>query len=174
METTAAEPDPALATDEAPQEAIVRSSGLFLRLDDRPILSDISLSVPPGRTMALLGANGAGKSTLLHVLATLLAPTRGRLELFGQVGAARARSRIGLITHQPVLYRDLTARENLLFFGRLYGITDPQERASRMLRLVGMGHRADDAVKTLSRGMTQRVSIARALMHDPDLLLADE
>ncbi len=177
METTASRPDPALATGEAPEEAAVRTLGLYLRLDDRAILSDICLRIPPGRTVALLGANGAGKSTLLRVLATLLAPTKGRLELFGQAGAAgavRARSRIGLIMHSPMLYRDLTAKENLVFFGRLYGVAGPGQRASRMLRLVGMDHRADDAVKTLSRGMTQRVAIARALMHDPDLLLADE
>jgi len=127
--------------------------------------------------MALLGANGAGKSTLLKVLATFMPPSSGTLELFGSkigVNAGAIRSQIGIISHQPMLYRDLSAIENLVFFGRLYDVANARDRAEEMLRLVGLSNRADDAVKTLSRGMIQRVSIARALMHDPDLLLADE
>jgi ABC-type multidrug transport system ATPase subunit len=157
--------------------AAVRTSGLCLRLDDRAILKDINLNVPTGQTVALLGANGAGKSTLLKVLATFMPPSSGTLELFGSTVGANSssiRSQIGIISHQPMLYRDLSAMENLIFFGRLYDIANPRARGEEMLSLVGLSNRADDAVKTLSRGMIQRVSIARALMHDPSLLLADE
>ena len=153
------------------------TSKLALQLDDRQILQDVCLAIPAATTVALLGANGAGKSTLLRVLATLTQPTGGRLELFGvSMGptAWKVRSRIGLIAHQPILYRDFSGRENLEFFGRLYGISQPAVRAGELLELVGLSHCQHDAVKTLSRGMTQRVSIARALMHNPDLLLADE
>jgi heme exporter protein A len=126
---------------------------------------------------ALLGANGAGKSTLLKILATLIPPTSGELHLLGQPAGgdvAAIRSRIGMIAHQPMLYRDLSARENLAFFGSLYGISKPADRIAELLDMVGLPDRADDPVKTLSRGMTQRIAIARALMHDPQLLLADE
>jgi heme exporter protein A len=155
----------------------VRTSGLCLRLDDKLILNNIDLNVPTGRTVALLGANGAGKSTLLKVLATLMPPSSGRLELFGSAVGANSssiRSQIGIISHQPMLYRDLSPTENLVFFGRLYDVSNSRGRAEEMLALVGLASRADDPVKTLSRGMIQRVSIARALMHDPSLLLADE
>ena len=150
---------------------------MSLRLDDRLILQDINLDIPAGTTVALMGANGAGKSTLLRILAVLTPPTHGSVELFGvRVGPTvwAVRSQIGLIAHQPILYRDFTLRENLEFFGKLYDVPKPADRAGELLDLVGLSHRQDDAVKTLSRGMTQRVSIARALMHDPNLLLADE
>jgi heme exporter protein A len=146
-------------------------------IDERPILRDINLSVPAGRYVTLLGANGAGKSTLLKILATLIPPSGGELKLFGRTvthDAATPRSRIGLIGHQSMLYRDLSARENLVFFGRLYGVSDPRTRAEELLEAVGLSDRADDPVKAFSRGMTQRVAIARALMHGPELLLADE
>lgn len=155
----------------------MKISQLVLRLEDKLILNDICLTIPHGTTIALMGANGAGKSTLLRILAVLTQPTSGSVELFGvRVGPTvwEVRSQIGLIAHQPILYRDLSLRENLEFFGKLYGVSKPGERAGELLELVGLSHRQDDAVKTLSRGMTQRVSIARALMHDPKLLLADE
>ncbi len=155
----------------------VEASGLSKWFDSRPVLQDINLSVPSGRMFALLGANGAGKSTLLRILASLIPPTGGKLHLMGKpVGGdlAALRSRIGMIAHQPMLYRDLSPRENLTFFGSLYGIPRPAARIAELLELVGLPDRADDPVKTLSRGMTQRIAIARALMHDPQLLLADE
>ena len=178
MAATMAKSDPkdAAAPPRSPDVA-VWSSGLSLRLDDREILSNICLNVPRGQTVAVLGANGAGKSTLLRVLASLTPPSSGELEIFGEPltpGATGIRSRIGVIAHQPMLYRDLSSRENLQFFGQLYDVADPEGRADEMLELVGLSGRADDAVKKLSRGMTQRIAIARALMHDPDLLLADE
>ncbi|MCY2929224.1 MAG: ABC transporter ATP-binding protein [Planctomycetota bacterium] len=155
----------------------VQADKLALRLDDRTILKNVTLHLAPGTTLALLGANGAGKSTLLKVLAMLLHPTGGTLRLFGQPAgplAGALRARLGIIAHQPMLYRDLTLTENLRFFGKLYGRSDTAARAAELLDRVGLSDRAGDLVKTLSRGMTQRVAIARALMHDPDLLLADE
>jgi len=155
----------------------VSADGICVEIDGRHILDKIGLNIPAGQAVALMGANGAGKSTLLRVLATLTAPSAGELRLFGQrVGpaAAAVRSKIGIISHQPMLYRDLSIRENLEFFGRLYGVAAPRARATEMLALVGLTGRAGDAVKTLSRGMVQRTAIARAMMHDPALLLADE
>ena len=155
----------------------VSAEGICVEIDGRKILDKISLDIPGGQAVALMGANGAGKSTLLRVLATLTAPSAGELRLFGQrIGpaAAAVRSRIGIISHQPMLYRDLSIRENLEFFGRLYDAAAPRARATEMLGLLGLTNRSDDAVKTLSRGMVQRAAIARAMMHDPALLLADE
>ena len=168
-------------SDPAPRGAMpVRAVGLCKAIDERPILRGIDLEISAGSFVALLGANGAGKSTLLKILSTLGAPTGGTLELFGEtmktsgVGAAKIRARIGLIGHQSMLYHDLSARENLEFFGKLYGVNRPRERAMTLLTALGLAERAGDAVKAFSRGMAQRVSIARALMHDPELLLADE
>ena len=156
----------------------VGAIALGKRMDDRPVLDGIDLQVPEGQFVTLLGANGAGKSTLLKVLATLMPPTSGQLRLFGNPASGRdaraARARIGMIAHQSMLYRDLTARENLEFFARIYGVLDARSRVSQLLDMVALTDRGDDAIKTFSRGMTQRVAIARALVHDPDLLLADE
>jgi heme exporter protein A len=154
-----------------------QARGLTKVIDDRAILRELSFTVPSGRYVALLGHNGAGKSTLMKILATLVPASAGELRLFGQEltrDAVRVRARIGLVGHQAMLYRDLSARENLVFFGRLYGMKDARGRAEMLLEAVGLADRAGDAVKDFSRGMAQRVAIARALMHDPELLLADE
>ena len=175
MSTVATQPGTASTASQTP--AAVQTIALQKRIDDRPILRDINLTVAPGQYVALLGANGAGKSTLLKILATLIPPSDGRLTLFGEtVGwdGWAARRRIGLIGHQSMLYRDLSALENLIFFGKLYGIASPAARAVTLLKAVDLFDRADDPVKSLSRGMMQRVAIARALVHDPELLLADE
>jgi heme exporter protein A len=161
----------------ADRDQAVQVAGLGKRIDDKRVLTDITFDVRRGQYIALLGANGAGKSTLLKILATLLPPTIGTLALFGETlgrEAAGLRARLGLIGHGAMLYRDLSARENLIFFSRLYDVPDPADRADRLLDYVGLAGRARDPVKTFSRGMAQRVSIARALVHDPDLLLADE
>jgi len=145
-------------------------------LDERPVLRELNLEIASGELVALLGANGAGKSTLLRTLSMLIAH-EGRLELFGREvtkDQPDLRRRIGLIAHQSMLYRDLSPRENLVFFGKLYGVAEAAGRAEQLLGEVGLADRGDDPVRTLSRGMTQRVSIARALMHEPELLLADE
>jgi heme exporter protein A len=174
MTSLAAQPN--LATT-PPAIPAVRAAGVSFWIDERPILREVGFDIDPGSFVALLGANGAGKSTLLRLLATLAHPTHGELFLFGQPlrrNSTKVRGRIGMIGHQAMLYRDLAARENLEFFGRLYGVKDPAGRARELLALVGLSDRANDPVKAFSRGMTQRVAIARALMHEPDLLLADE
>lgn len=169
----------AMSDGAAPAATVpVRAVGVCKSIDERPILKGIDLELGRGRFVALLGANGAGKSTLLKLLSTLTTPTSGRLELFGMEArgsaAVRVRAKIGLIGHQSMLYHDLSARENLEFFGALYGVADARGRAMELLGALGLAKRANDAVKAFSRGMMQRVSIARALMHDPELLLADE
>lgn len=162
----------------APATAAIEALGLGKEIDDRVILSQIDLTIAPGQYVALMGANGAGKSTLLKILATLTPSSGGELRLFGHlVGGEQAvavRAKIGLIGHQSMLYRDLSARENLEFFARLYGIKDPRGRAQALLETVDLANRAEDPVKAFSRGMTQRLAIARALVHSPQLLLADE
>lgn len=166
--------EPAAPSPTAPAVELV---ALSRWIDHRPILQDINLRIAAGEFVALLGANGAGKSTLLSIIATLVGPTSGQLSLFGRAArqqTSRLRMRIGMIGHQPILYRDLSVMQNLEFFGRLYGVRDVRSRAGQLLDEVELSHRADDPVKTLSRGMVQRVAIARALMHDPALLLADE
>ena len=167
------------ATDAVPDTAglAVRINGLSKRFDERWVLRNISLDVPAGSYLTLLGANGAGKSTLLHTLAMLSPATSGELMLFGKSAnrpSPGLRARIGMIGHQPMLYRDLSAIENLVFFGKLYGVSRPAQRATELLERVGLADRATGIVKTFSRGMVQRLSIARALMHAPDLMLADE
>jgi heme exporter protein A len=145
----------------------------------QPALSGVSCTFRAGRPALLMGPNGAGKSTLLSILSTLSRPSSGQV-FFGELEHARAeaelRGRIGLLAHAPLLYRQLSGRENLIFFARLYGL-DPGEAeaaASGWLQRVGMSAEADKPVQALSRGMTQRVALARALLPDPDLLLLDE
>jgi heme exporter protein A len=139
------------------------------------ILRDVTLAVAPGEAIALFGPNGAGKSTLLRVLATLMRPTSGTLRLFGEVPAAAAlRRRIGVVAHQSFLYPDLTARENLRFYARMYGLDVTDERADAWLARVSLTDAADRTVRLFSRGMEQRLALARGLMHDPELVLLDE
>ena len=133
------------------------------------------MRVETGATVAVLGRNGAGKSTLLRILATLLRPHGGEVELYGEPLPRRAfavRGRIGLLGHEPLLYRDLTGRENLRYQARLHGVEDA--RVEEVLAAVQMDRRADDPVRLLSRGMVQRIAVARAVLHRPQLLLLDE
>ncbi len=135
----------------------------------------MTLELPRGATLAVFGANGAGKTTLLRVLATLLRPHGGEAHVLGRALPREGwavRGRIGLVAHDPLLYRDLTARENLRFHARLHDV--PSRRAEELLEAVGMARRGDEPVRSLSRGMTQRVAICRALLHEPELLLLDE
>jgi heme exporter protein A len=142
---------------------------------ERVALDGVTLSLPHGATLAVFGANGAGKTTLLRVLATLLRPHAGEARVLGcalpREGWA-VRGRVGLLAHEPLLYRDLTAVENLRFHARLHGVA--AGRADELLEAVGMARRADEPVRALSRGMAQRVAICRALLHEPELLLLDE
>ncbi len=177
LETQPEAPTPSQVPATASAPSVVVAKDLGKTIDDHRILHRLNFQMPAGGFVTLLGANGAGKSTLLKVLATLVPPSHGELTLFGSpigTNALAIRGRIGLIGHAPMLYRDLSARENLVFFARLYRVLDPLARANEMLRYVNLHARADDAVKTFSRGMVQRVAIARALLHDPSLLLADE
>jgi len=157
--------------------AAIETAGLGKWIDDRPILRDVHLTIGRGEYVGLLGGNGAGKTTLLRILSTLIPPGSGRLSVAGcelPRMASKARAHVGLVTHQSMLYRDLTARENLEFFAKLHGVRHASQRVEEILQRVGMSARADDLVKTFSRGMTQRISIARAIVHEPDVLLADE
>ncbi|MEO8687462.1 MAG: ABC transporter ATP-binding protein [Solirubrobacteraceae bacterium] len=142
---------------------------------ERTALSGVTLTLEPGCTLAVFGANGAGKTTLLRILATLLRPHAGRTRVLGrdlpQDGWA-VRGRIGLLAHDPLLYRELSARENLRFHARLHGVDEA--RAEALLDQVGLRPRADEPIRTLSRGMAQRVAICRASLHEPELLLLDE
>ena len=149
--------------------------GLTRCYGEREALDGVSLSLRDGQTLVVLGPNGAGKTTLLRVLATLLRPHTGEVRVLGHAlpGEAWAvRGRIGLLGHEPLLYRELTARENLRFHARLHGVG--VERVEELLEAVGMATRAEEPVRTLSRGMVQRVATARTLLHDPELLLLDE
>ncbi len=155
---------PALAVD-----------GLARHYGEREALTDVSLSLKEGQTLVVFGPNGAGKSTLLRVLATLLRPHAGSVQVLGSRlpdEAWAVRGRIGLLAHEPLLYRELTARENLRYHARLHGV--PEERVEELLSAVAMADRASEPLRTLSRGMVQRVAVARAVLHDPELLLLDE
>ena len=145
------------------------------RYGERVALSGVTVSVEEGRTLAVLGANGAGKSTLLRVLATLLRPHEGRCRVLGHDlpgEAAAVRGKVGYLGHEPLLYRDLTGRENLLYHARLRGV--PSDRVDERLAAVGVERRAGEPVRTLSQGTVQRLAVARAVLHDPELLLLDE
>jgi heme ABC exporter ATP-binding subunit CcmA len=166
-----------MVSDPSPAAAAIRVEGLGKSYDLRPVLRDVSFALPAGRTLALLGPNGAGKTTLLRVLATLVRPSRGRAEMLGldvRQDAAEIRRLVGYVGHQPHLYDDLTARENLLFFARLYGLRDGATRAERLLARVGLRMKANERVRTLSRGQVQRLALARGIVHDPAVLLLDE
>jgi heme exporter protein A len=149
--------------------------GLTRHFGERTALRDVSIVVPAGATLAVLGRNGAGKSTLLRILATLLAPHAGELTVLGEPLPRRAfavRGRVGLLGHEPLLYRDLTARENLRYHAQLHRVAPA--RVEELLAQVRMERRADDPVRSLSRGMVQRVAVCRAVLHAPELLLLDE
>jgi heme exporter protein A len=142
---------------------------------ERTALEGVTISVPEGATLAVLGRNGAGKSTLLRILATLLRPHAGEARLFGhQVprNGYAVRGRLGLLAHEPLLYRELSARENLTYHARLHRVG--AERVQQVLEAVAMERRAEDPVRLLSRGMVQRIAVCRAILHDPPLLLLDE
>jgi heme exporter protein A len=177
--------------------------GLTRNYGERAALADVSLTLGAGMTLVVLGPNGAGKTTLLRVLATLLRPHGGDVTVLGCALPSQAwqlRGRVGLLGHEPLLYRELTARENLRYHARLHGVdahrraggTRPRERdaplreeaipphgarrdrVEELLDVLGLSSRADEPLRTLSRGMVQRVAVARAVLHDPELLLLDE
>ncbi len=171
--TMSAEPD--RRRDLSPHTPALRIDGLVRRYGEREALSDVSLSLDTGQTLVVFGPNGAGKTTLLRVLATLLRPHSGTVTVLDSQlpdEAWRVRGRVGLLGHEPLLYRELSARENLRFHARLHGVREG--RVEELLTTVRLQDRADEPLKTLSRGMVQRVAICRAVLHDPELLLLDE
>ena len=155
--------------------AALELDGVERRYGDRVALSGVTVRLEARQTLAVLGANGAGKTTLLRVLATLLRPQGGTARVLGSelpAAAWEVRGRIGYLGHDPLLYRELTGRENLRYHARLHGVE--LERVEQQLAAVGLERRADEPVRDLSKGMVQRLAVARATLHDPQLLLLDE
>jgi len=156
---------------------LVKVRGLKKSYGFKPVLRGVDLTVHAKERVALLGANGAGKTTLLRILACLIKPDQGYAQIDGldcQYDAQSIRHLVGFVGHQPYLYEELTALENLLFFARMYGIARARERALGLLQRVGLEHRQKERASTLSRGQVQRLAWARALLHQPRLLLLDE
>jgi heme ABC exporter ATP-binding subunit CcmA len=154
-------------------------AGLRRDYGDRPALEGVGFELAAGESLVVLGPNGAGKTTLLRVLATLLRPSGGEVRVLGCAlpdEAWKLRGRIGYLGHEPLLYRDLSGRENLRFQARLHGMqrSAAEARIEELLRAVGMERRADERVAELSAGMRQRLSICRCVLHGPELLLLDE
>lgn len=143
----------------------------------RPVLRGVDLTVAAGECVALMGPNGAGKTTLMRILATLSKPTMGIVRVAGYplpAGASEVRQRLGVVSHHTLLYADLTAEENLAFYARLYALSHPAARIAAVLEQVDLSRRRRDLVRTFSRGMQQRLAIARALLPDPEVVLFDE
>ncbi len=158
-----------------PASPAIELRGLTRLFGERAALRDVTVSVPAGATLAVLGRNGAGKSTLLRILAALLRPHAGEARVLGEPLPRRAfavRASVGLLSHEPLLYRELTGRENLLYHARLHRVAP--ERVEQVLVAVRMERRADEPVRLLSRGMVQRLAVCRAVLHRPSVLLLDE
>ncbi|HLB28407.1 MAG TPA: ABC transporter ATP-binding protein, partial [Dehalococcoidales bacterium] len=157
--------------------AAIKAEGLTKAFGSRLTLRGIDLQINPGESAVIFGPNGAGKTTLLKVLATIMNPSSGKVFIDGLDAKARAeeaRRRIGIVTHHTFLYGNLTAYENLDFYGRLYDVPARQERIKELVEMVGMTARLHHRVATFSRGMQQRISIARSLLHRPSIMLLDE
>ncbi|MBI4285538.1 MAG: ABC transporter ATP-binding protein [Chloroflexi bacterium] len=162
---------------EASQSSAIEVRGLTKSFGDRLALKGVSLTIARGESVVIFGPNGAGKTTLVKVLATILKPTSGRVlinALEVKSSAEAIRRHIGVVTHQTFLYGNLTAYENLDFYARMFDVPRRRERVQEVAALVGMTSRLHDRVSTLSRGMQQRISIARALLHKPGIMLLDE
>lgn len=156
---------------------MIQVRGLVKSFGNAVALRGVDLDVADGEFLAVVGPNGAGKTTLIRVLATLSRPTAGEMRIGGLDpvrDAVAIRRQIGMVSHQPLLYGDLSAVENLIFYGRMYEVPNLSRRIEELLDQVGLAARENDAVHTFSRGMQQRLTIARALLHDPALLLLDE
>jgi heme exporter protein A len=150
---------------------------LIKRFGLKTVLRGLDFHVEQGEFVALLGPNGAGKTTFLRILASLSRASMGEVSIAGYRlpnQAAAVRRRLGVVSHLPLLYGDLSAEENLRFYGRMYGVPDLHDRVAEVLELVGLAPRRRDLVRTFSRGMQQRLAIGRAVLHDPDVMLFDE
>jgi heme exporter protein A len=155
--------------------SVVEAVGLGRQFASLRALHDLDLEIHAGESVSIFGPNGAGKTTLIKLLATVLTPTEGKLRLFGsERPGPSVRRRIGVVSHGSFLYGELTALENLRFYARLFSVGDAERRISEMLAEVGLDTRRDRPVRTFSSGMEQRLALARAFLHDPDLLLLDE
>jgi heme exporter protein A len=153
----------------------IELDALERRYGERVALAGVAVTVEEGQPLAVLGANGAGKTTLLRVLAALLRPHGGRTRVLGAElpgEAWKIHGKVGYLGHEPLLYRELTGRQNLRYHARLHGVGD--QRVAEVIAAVGMERRADEPLRDLSRGMVQRLAAARAVLHDPPLLLLDE
>jgi heme exporter protein A len=160
-----------------PGESLISIQNVYKRYGRKRVLRGVDLEIGEGQVMALLGSNGAGKTTLMRIVAGLSKPDRGEV-LLGGASAENAghelRRYIGLVSHKPLLYDNLSAVENLSFFARMYDIQQPDARIETVLNDVNLWTRRRDPVRTYSRGMVQRMAIARAILHDPPILLLDE
>ena len=155
----------------------IEVSGLTKRFGSQAALDGIAFRLGRGESLAVFGPNGAGKTTLTRILTSTLRSTAGTIRIEGhdpREDEIRTRRTLGLISHQTFLYDDLSARENLVFFGRIHGLGDPRLRADALLESVRLEDRADDPVRTFSRGMQQRLALARCLIHDPQIVFLDE
>lgn len=156
---------------------MIETRRLVKRFGMKTVLRQIDLQIAQGEFVALLGPNGAGKTTLLRILASLARPSLGQVMIAGYSlpwQASAVRRKLGVVSHQPLLYGDLSAEDNLRFFGRLYGLAGLEARVTETLALVGLEHRRHELVRTFSRGMQQRLAIGRAVLHRPEVLLLDE
>jgi len=147
---------------------MIHARGLGRRFGDKRVLSDVDLDVARGEFVLVTGANGSGKTTLLRLIAGLIAPTAGEIEV------ELDRSRLGFLGHEPLVYGELTPLENLDLYGRLYRIPERRERAGALLERFGLWAARNEQTSSLSRGMLQRLALSRTLLHEPDLLLLDE
>jgi heme exporter protein A len=156
---------------------MIEVRNLVKRFGLKTILKGLEFDAQPGEFVGLLGPNGAGKTTFLRILSSLSRPNMGLVKVAGYrlpQQAAQVRGKLGVLSHQPLLYGDLTADENLRYYGKMYSVQNFQSRKAEVLALVDLSKRSNDLVRTFSRGMQQRLSIARAVLHDPDILLLDE
>ncbi len=156
---------------------MIKVKKLVKRFGLKTVLRGLDFEVQPGEFVALLGPNGAGKTTFLRILASLSRPSLGEVKVAGfrlPHQAAAVRARLGVVSHMPLLYGDLTADENLRFYARMYNIPDERLRITEVLEMVGLESRRRDLVRTFSRGMQQRLAIGRAVLHNPDVMLFDE
>ncbi|MCC6765800.1 MAG: heme ABC exporter ATP-binding protein CcmA [Deltaproteobacteria bacterium] len=160
---------------DADRAAVIAADAVGKAFGRTVVLRDVTLRIDAGDAVAVFGPNGAGKSTMLRLFAGLMAPTSGRLRVFDVTGPDPAvRRRVGLVAHQSFLYPDLTARENLRFYARMFGLGDADERVRIWLERVALTEAGARPVRLFSRGMEQRLALARALIHDPDLVILDE
>jgi len=158
-------------------QALIKADNITKKFGRRIVLNNVNFEIEKGDCLTIFGPNGVGKTTLIRILSTMMSPTKGDVIVEGQKAAMdpiKVRRQIGVISHNPFLYAELTAYENLRFYGKLYQVSDIDNRIDELLELVELSERKHDVVGTFSKGMMQRISIARALLHKPTILFLDE